>query len=94
MGAAKKARNTRGKIKKKQQRALPYEWQRIAYYFELLDEEGPAEDLWKILKLALIADNDHTDEHERSNMLFFYEYTKELFQHVYTLLQRQTKNHS
>jgi hypothetical protein len=75
------------KIKKqKKDKKLPYEWLRIDYYFELLDEEGPAEDLWKMLKLALIADNDHIDPRDRSNMLFFYEYTKELFENIFTLL--------
>ena len=76
----------------KQKKELPYEWMRIDYYFELLDQEGPAEDLWKMLKLALIADNDHIDVRDRSNMLFFYEYTKELFENIYTLLLLQKKN--
>ena len=74
--------------------ALPYEWQRINYYFELLDEEGPAEDLWKMLKLALIADNDRSTERDRSNMLFFYENTKELFENIYSLLQQIKKAYS
>lgn len=76
----------------KQKKGLPYEWRRIDYYFELLDQEGPADDLWKMLKLALIADNDHIDPRDRSNMLFFYEYTKELFENIYILLQQQKKN--
>lgn len=77
---------------KNQDKQLPYEWRRIGYYFELLDQEGPTEELWKMLKLAMIADNDHINPRDRSNMLFFYEYTKELFENIYTLLQQQKKN--
>ena len=68
---------------------LPYQWRRIDYYFELLDEKGPEEDLWKMLKLALIADNESIDQRDRSNMLFFFEYTKELFENIYVLLKAQ-----
>ena len=76
----------------KQKKELLYEWMRIDYYFKLLDKEGPAEDLWKMLKLSLIADNDIIDPRDRSNLLFFYENTKELFENIYTLLQQQKKN--
>jgi hypothetical protein len=91
MKAVKKGAGTKSKIREVELKQLPYEWQRVAYYFELLDQNGPAEDLWKMLKWAMIADNDHIDQHDRSNMLFFYEYTKELFQNTYALLQQQIK---
>ncbi|MEO6230427.1 MAG: hypothetical protein ABJB11_13730 [Ferruginibacter sp.] len=88
MGTGKKAKGAISKTKDQQNKALSKEWQQIAYYFELLDKEGPAEDCWKMLKLALVADNDKTNARDRSNMLFFYEYTKQLFENVYTLLCR------
>ncbi|MEO6838311.1 MAG: hypothetical protein ABI185_07970, partial [Ginsengibacter sp.] len=59
---------------------MAHEWKRINYFFEWFDVDAATEHLWEILKLALVADNDHTDERERSNMIFFYEGVKELFE--------------
>ena len=83
------AKHTHNRQTKK--KALCNEWRRIDYYFELLDEHGPAEDLWKMLKLALISGDEHADKRDRSNMIFFYECSRELFKNVYSLLQQQKK---
>lgn len=79
--------------KVKQAKPLPFEkeWARINYYFEMLDEQGPAEDLWEMLKLALIADNDLVTPRERSNMIFLYEYTKQLIATYIPCYRRRTK---
>ena len=74
-----------GKKKKK----LSYEWRRIDYFFELFNEEGASEELWKMLKLALTNDEEETEGKERSNMIFFYEYTKELYGNIFFLLMEQ-----
>jgi len=71
-----------GKKKKK----LSYEWRRIDYFFELFNEEGASEELWKMLKLALTNDEEETEGSERSNMIFLYEYTKELYENISILL--------
>jgi hypothetical protein len=100
MSAAKNKKRKHSKAKKNNEekaiaatkkKKLPYEWKRINYFFKLLDKKGPEEELWKMLKLALTCDNDNADEHDRSNMIFFYEYAKELFENIYTLLQQQQK---
>lgn len=75
----------------KQKKELSYEWQRIGYFFELFELKGPSGELWEILKLALITDNDNTDERERGNMIFFYDSARELFENIYTLLQKKKK---
>ena len=75
----------KGKKKKK----LSYEWRRIDYFFELFNEEGASEDLWEMLKLALTNDEEETEGRERSNMLFLYEYTKELYENIYILLLKE-----
>jgi len=77
---------------KKQNKDLQQQWSRIDSYFEFFDREGPAEDLWKMLKLALISDNDNIDPRDRTEMLFYYEQTKELFENIYVILQQQKEN--
>lgn len=75
----------KGKKKKK----LSYEWRRIDYFFELFNEEGASENLWEMLKLALTNEEENTDGSERSNMIFLYEYTKELYENIFVLLMKQ-----
>lgn len=77
--------------KEKKKNGLPYEWQQVDYFFALFELKGPDEELWEILRLALIADNDHTDERERGNMIFFYDAAKELFENIHALLQKKKK---
>ena len=84
MDAAKKEKKVNG---------LSYEWQRVDYFFALFELKGPDEELWEILKLALIADNDTIDERERGNMIFFYDAAKELFENIHALLQKKRKAH-
>jgi hypothetical protein len=91
-------KNKKPKYKKQKtsnpQIQLSPEWLQISEFFEVFYEEGPAEDLWKMLKLALVTDNDLTTPRDRSNMLFLYEGCSALFKNVYKLLiaQKQLLN--
>lgn len=80
------------KREKAPNKEMAHEWKRINYFFEWFDADAATEHLWEILKLALVTDNDHTDERERSNMIFFYEGVKELFENTYALLQKKKKD--
>lgn len=79
------------RVKSKKAKGLSPEWYRINDFFMILDEDGPSNELWKMLKLALIVNNDNTDERDRSNMIFLYENTKKLFEDVFTLLEKEKK---
>jgi hypothetical protein len=69
------------KVKRKKGKAEERlkEWKRAGYFFEWFGAGGTTQQLWKILKLALLADNDSADERERSNTIFFYEQATEFF---------------
>ncbi|MDE3185666.1 MAG: hypothetical protein KGM16_19820 [Bacteroidota bacterium] len=67
------------------------EWKKVGYFFEWFGEEGATQQLWEILKLALVADNDHCDERERSNMIFFYEQATEFFKATSAMWERKRK---
>jgi hypothetical protein len=93
--AMKANKNNKSKSKKlkpvEQEYQLCPEWLQISEFFEVFYEEGPAEDLWKMLKLALVTDNDLTTPRDRSNMLFLYEGCSALFKNAYKLLLQQKK---
>jgi hypothetical protein len=76
---------------KTQKDELSDEWKRVGYFFEWFDPEGAKEQIWEILKLALVADNDQADERERSNMIFFYENVTVLFENVFKIWKRKRK---
>lgn len=82
---------TKARRKQKASKELPYEWKRIGYFFEWFDAAAATEHFWEILKLALVVDNDKADERERSNMIFFYENVKELFENVFEIWKRKRK---
>lgn len=84
----------KNKAKGKKKKKLSYEWRRIDYFYELFNEEGASEDLWEMLKLALTNDEEETEGRERSNMLFLYEYTKELYENIYILLLKEKEKSS
>jgi hypothetical protein len=73
--------------KAKKKKKLPYEWRRINHFFELFNDNGASEELWKMVKLAVTNDEEETEGWERSNMIFLYESTKELYENIYILLQ-------
>lgn len=75
--------------KGKKNKKLPYEWRRIDHFFELFSEEMACDELWKMVKLAITNDEEETEGWERSNMIFIYEYTKELYELLYILLGRE-----
>lgn len=79
------------KNKKGKKKELAYEWRRVAYFFQFFDVETSTGHLWEMLKLALTSEDDLGVVKERSNMIFFYEYTKELLGNIYTLLQEKKK---
>jgi len=98
----RKARGGRQKAQGKKQRARAnrqkrkaeerlQEWKRVGYFFEWFGEDGAKQQLWEILKLALVSDNDKADERERSNMIFFYEQTTEFFKTTSVLSERKRK---
>jgi len=80
------------KGKTKTQKKFSSEWLRIEDFFMILGREGPSAELWKMLKLALIVDNDYIDERDRSNMIFLYENAKILFEDVFSLLKKQRRS--
>jgi len=55
----------------------------------LLSDEGAGEELWKMLKLALTNDDEETEGKDRGNIIFLYEYTKDLYENVFILLVQQ-----
>lgn len=73
--------------KKNKGDTLSNQWQEIDGFFEFFEQAGAQKDLWKMLKLALI--NENTTGRERSNMIFVYEYTVELYVNTFALLQEQ-----
>ena len=76
------------KVSKKKRMA--YEWRRIDNYFDwLFGLDGPSEILWNMLKLAITNGEEEAEAKERSNMIFFYENTKELFENIAVLLKKQ-----
>lgn len=82
------------KVKRKKRKAEErlQEWKRMGYFFEWFGEGGARQQLWEILKLALVADNDSADERERSNMIFFYEQATGFFKTTSALWKRKKKN--
>jgi len=70
------------------------EWKKVGYFFEWFGEDGAKQQLWEILKLALVSDNDKADERERSNMIFFYEQATEFFKITSDLWERKRKKMS
>lgn len=76
--------------KKKQ---MPYEWRRIDYFFEWFPVDYGREQLWEMLKLALTFDDEGPEGHDRSNMISLYEYTIELYENIFTLLEKKKEKY-
>ena len=68
-----------------------YAWLILKDYFETFDEQGPQEILWFMLTTAMKLENEDVSGTERSNMIFFYEYTLALFKASYILCNREKK---
>lgn len=62
-----------------------YAWKILSEFFEAFDEDGPQETLWFMLSAALKLESEEIDGKERSNMLFFYEYTVAFFKAAHVL---------
>ena len=58
-------------------------------YFKTLDEQGPQEILWFMLTTAMKLDNEEVSGTERSNMIFFYDYTVALFKAAFALSKKE-----
>ena len=67
------------------------ERKRVKYFFQWLDRDGAAQQLWEILKLVLVADNDSADERERTNMILFYEQATAFFKTTSAPWERKRK---
>ena len=81
------------KSKKHKKIEMSYEWRHIDHFFEWLEVPAASEHFWKILKLALANGEEETEAKERSNMIFFFEYTKELYENSYILLEREKEKY-
>lgn len=62
-----------------------YAWKVVQEFFKMFDEDGPQETLWFMLSAAMKLESDLVDERERSNLLFFYDYTVYFFKAVHFL---------
>jgi hypothetical protein len=80
-------------MKTKAKHKMPNHWRRVDHFFGWFDAEFATEKLWEILKLALTNGNEDTEVKERSNMIFFFEYTKELYENVGILLQKEKEKY-
>jgi hypothetical protein len=68
-----------------------YAWKILHEFFEAFDKDGPQETLWFMLSAALKLESEEIDGKERSNMLFFYEYTTAFFEAVHLLHRSHDK---
>lgn len=64
-----------------------YAWKILHEFFEAFDEEGPQETLWFMLAAAMKLESEDIDGKERSNIIFFYEYSVALFKAAHVLYQ-------
>lgn len=62
-----------------------YAWKILHEFFEAFDEEGPQETLWFMLSAAMKLESEEVDGKERSDMLFFYEYSVAFFKAAHVL---------
>ncbi len=62
-----------------------YAWKILRDFFEAFDEEGAQETLWFMLSAAMKLESEEVDGKERSNMLFFYDYSIPFFKAAYLL---------
>ena len=88
-GATKKSNAKEPENKEHKKKQLPYEWRRINDFFEWFEVSVATEHFWEILKLAITYEGEGPDGRERSNMIFFFEYTRELYENIYNLLQKE-----
>lgn len=60
-------------------------WKIVKEYFEFFEEEGLDEMIWFMLVQTMKSDSEDVTGKDRSNVLFFYEYTKILNKAVFYL---------
>ncbi|PZR27446.1 MAG: hypothetical protein DI535_10570 [Citrobacter freundii] len=70
-----------------------YAWKILHEFFETFDEDGPQETLWFMLSAAMKLETEDVDGKERSNMLFFYDYSIAFFKAVHFLYRRHREKH-
>jgi hypothetical protein len=75
--------------KKRAKKQIRYEWRRIDELFEWFPVDYSSELFWEMLKLAITFDEEGPDGRERSNMIALYEYTTELYENIFTLLEKE-----
>ncbi len=62
-----------------------YAWKILHEFFEAFDKDGAQETLWFMLSAAMKLESEEVDGKERSNMLFFYDYSMILYKAVHFL---------
>ena len=62
-----------------------YAWKILHEFFEIFDKDGPQELLWFMLSSAMKLESEVVGGRERSNLLFFYDYSIPFFQAVFFL---------
>jgi hypothetical protein len=66
-----------------------FAWQVISDFFEFFDQEGPKEILRDMLTISLISDREDITGKLRSDMIFFYTYSKALYEALYFLYEQR-----
>jgi hypothetical protein len=64
-----------------------YAWKVLHEFFEAFDKEGAQETLWFMLSAAMKLESEEVDGKERSNMLFFYDYSVAFYKAVHFLYE-------
>ena len=75
--------------KKQAKKQMRYEWLGIDEFFEWFPVDYSSELFWEMLKLAITFDEEGPDGRERSDMIALYEYTTELYENIFTLLEKE-----
>jgi hypothetical protein len=68
-----------------------YAWKVVQDFFNAFDEEGVQETLWFILSSAMKLESEEISGTERSNMLFFHDYSQTFFKAVHFLHREYQK---
>ena len=66
-----------------------YAWKIIDDFFQFFDDEGPKEILRDMLTIAMVSDHEEITGKIRSNMIFFYSYSKAFYEAVYFLYEKK-----
>lgn len=68
-----------------------YAWKVLHEFFKMFDEDSPQETLWFMLSAAMKLESEAVDGKERSNLLFFYDYSVRFFKAAHFLSEAHRK---